>query len=426
MTEKINEQPLPALRRELEAFPIEHEGKPMFLLRDLEGLDSKQIALSAGGMMLASLLDGKRGPAEIRALFAQYSGSMLSEPEIRGMVEDLRKAGVLETAESERKRRDILEAFLGAPTRKAAHAGTGYPTERLELSAMLGKYSREAKGPGKEFQSEASGPAPLGLIAPHIDFSRGGPAYAWAYQALSEGAPPDFIVAIGVAHMSPNSPWILTKKPYETPFGSVSADEGLFRHAKDSLWYDPLADEWAHRTEHSLEFQAVWLKHLWKERAPAWLPILCSSFERFCPDRPPSTVPSIEEGLRKFGERLVRERRDGKRILILAGIDLAHVGPRFGGDQKLGPELFAKIEAEDRKSLDLALALKADEFYMSVVADGNWRRVCGLSALYTGLRLLDILRDGKPAPGTLLTYGQAPDPLGGVVSFASGIFTSAS
>ena len=414
-------RPEPCPLRQGTDFPIEHEGKKMFLLRDLEGLDSASIALSPGAMMLASLLDGKRGPAAVRAMFAQYTGTMLAETEIVKMVEDLAKAGMLETEETARKRQKVLDDFRAAPSRKAAHAGTVFPQAPLELSATLGKYFRDPKGPGKS-PGAGSSPAPLGLIAPHIDFQRGGPAYAWAYQALSESAPPDLIVGLGVAHMSPNSPWILTKKAYETPYGPVACDPGLFAHAKGSLWYDPLDDEWAHRTEHSLEFQAVWLKFLWKEKSPAWLPILCSSFERFCPDRPPSTVATIDEGLRKLGERLLREKRAGKRILILAGIDLAHVGPRFGDDKVLGPELFAQIEAEDRKSLDLAMALKADEFYLSVVEGGHWRKVCGLSALYTALRLMEILRDGEKTSGKLLAYGQAPDPQGGVVSFASGDF----
>ena len=101
------------------------------------------------------------------------------------------------------------------------------------------------------------------------------------------------------------------------------------------------------------------------------------------------------------------------------GVDLAHVGPRFGDEIDLNPALEKRIEDEDRKSLAHALKLEADPFYLSVVADGHWRKVCGLSATYTALRWLKLL--GAPE-GRLLTYGQAPDPSGGIVSFASLIF----
>ena len=99
-------------------------------------------------------------------------------------------------------------------------------------------------------------------------------------------------------------------------------------------------------------------------------------------------------------------------------------GPHFGDELEPGSELSGRVEAEDRASLAHALKLDADAFYLSVVKDGHWRKVCGLSALYTALRLIEAMR-GKNAPGAageLLSYGQASDPRGGIVSFASAVF----
>jgi AmmeMemoRadiSam system protein B len=261
-------------------------------------------------------------------------------------------------------------------------------------------------------------PCPLALFAPHIDFHRGGPAYAWAYQALSECAPPDVIVALGVAHMTPNSPWVLTHKDYETPYGPMALSDEIYRDVQSALWYDGPADQWAHRTEHSLEFQALWLKYLWRDKTPPWVPILCSSFDRFCPDRAPSTIATIEDGINKIGEKLKARQAAGQTIMILAGVDLSHVGPRFGDEEKLGPELEKKVEEADRVSLAHALKGDADAMYLSVVEGGHWRKWCGLSAVYTSLRLARIL-SGKTPESRLLTYGQAPDPMGGLVSFTS-------
>ena len=129
----------------------------------------------------------------------------------------------------------------------------------------------------------------------------------------------------------------------------------------------------------------------------------------------------MEDAIRKIGRKLSK-RGKTQKILILAGVDLAHAGPRFGDEMELGPEMEKKIKAEDRKSLEHAMSLDADRFYLSVVADGHWRKVCGLSALYTVLRWIKALSGDKAAMGELLTYGQAPDPLGGVVSFAGGVF----
>ena len=97
------------------------------------------------------------------------------------------------------------------------------------------------------------------------------------------------------------------------------------------------------------------------------------------------------------------------------------MGPRFGDEEKLGPELEKRVEAEDRKSLEFALKGDADSMYLSVVQGNHWRKWCGLSAIYTALRLAAILSPSK-CEGRLLTYGQAADPMGGLVSFTSAIY----
>ncbi len=400
--------------------PAEEDGKPVFVLRDLEEITDKPLALSGGGMMLASLLDGKRTVEQLCAEFQKAAGAEIPADVVLGLVNALDEAGYLETPAVADKRRKAAEFFRASPKRPAAFAGPSYPADSLLLAGHLGKFFTNEKGPGKEKSAEASKPAPLGLVAPHIDFTRGGPAYAWAYQALSERRPPDVVVALGVAHASPDSPWVFTHKSYETPFGPMEVDDELYERLSSRVWYEPRADEWVHKNEHSLEFQAVWLKYLWREKAPKWIPILVSTFERFSPEEAPSTIPTIEKAIKDLGEVLKAEIAKGKSVMILNGIDLAHVGPRFGDDLEITPELERTIETEDRKSLVDALALDADGFYRSVVADGHWRKVCGLSALYTGVRLIKAI--GAKEPGRLLSYGQAPDPAGGVVSFASAIF----
>lgn len=402
--------------------PAVEEGQPVFVLRDLEELTDKPLALSGGGMMLVSLLDGRRSAAQLRDLFLKNTGSVLELPVILELAAALDAAGYLETPAVAEKRARALAAFRGSGRRPAVFAGPSYPAEPLALAGELGRFFKAENGPGKDKAGDALGASPTGLVAPHIDFARGGPAYAWAYQALSERRPPDVIVALGVAHVSPDSPWTFTPKTYETPFGAMELDDSLYSDLSSKVWYEPRADEWVHKNEHSLEFQAVWLRYLWRDKTPPWVPILVSSFERFSPDESPSKIPTVEKALKDFSA-VVRAHQDkGRRVMVLCGVDLAHVGPRFGDEEDVTPELERKIEDEDRKSLVEAMALDADGFYRSVVEGDHWRRVCGLSSLYTGLRLIKDLGGASPPPGRLLTYGQAPDPAGGVVSFASALF----
>lgn len=412
--------PLPPLRPDLELMPAERKGKPVFLAR-FPGEDGKEsLALNESVVALASLFDGEKSAQDIASAIAKETGTIVPAARIADIAEQLAAARLLETPEVAEARRRDWQAFKNSLVRPMVCAAA-YPSQGLELASFMGKFFIDPKGPGKPLAGKpAPGPAPVGLVAPHIDLPRGGPCYAWSYQALSESPPPDLIVALGVAHASPDSPWVLTRKAYETPYGPMAVCDELYRAFQAELWYEGTADEWVHREEHSLEFQALWLKYLWKDAAPPWLPVLCSSLERFAEDRPPSSFEAVEKAIAGIGRRLA-EIAQNKRVLILAGVDLAHVGPHFGDDLKLGSELEKKVEGEDRKSLDLALSLKADDFYMSVVADGHWRKVCGLSALYVGTRLIAAVK--PDARGTLLSYGQAPDPRGGLVSFAGAIYT---
>ncbi|OGR48387.1 MAG: AmmeMemoRadiSam system protein B [Elusimicrobia bacterium GWC2_65_9] len=424
LSESGTNEPLAALRTRLEAVPAVEEGARVFVLRDLEELSDNPLALSAGGMLLVSLLDGRRTAAQVREIFKKSTGADIGLPLILELVSALDDAGYLETPAVAARRKTALDAFRASPRRPAVFAGPSYPAETLALGGVLDGYFKAEKGPGKGKAAKPTRAAPLGLIAPHIDFARGGPAYAWAYHALSERAPPDVIIALGVAHVSPDAPWTFTPKRYETPLGAMEVDAELYDDLTAKVWYDPRADEWVHKNEHSLEFQAAWLRHLWGDRTPPWVPILVSSFERFSPDEAPSQIPTLEKALQDFEEVVRAHARKGRRVMVLAGIDLAHVGARFGDKFEVTPALEMKVEAADRESLVDAMALDADGFYRSIVGGGHWRKVCGLSALYTGLRLIRSL-EGSQA-GRLLTYGQAPDPAGGLVSFASAVFDAKS
>ena len=329
--------PLPPLRGDLDIAPFEHEGRSLFLVRDAEAQGDEALGLSPGGLAVAALFDGRRAAAEVAAELSKQSGADIPAEDVLRVAEQLRAAGLLDTEDARARRRARLEAFLRAPTRPAVFQGRGgYPEKPRELTAFLDRFFADPKGPGRPLPARPTRAGAWGLVAPHIDFHRGGPAYAWSYAALADSPPPDVVVALGVAHMSPDSPWVMTRKPYETPFGPAAVDEGLYDEIAQTLWYDPRADEWVHRREHSLEFQAVWLRRLWGDKTPPWVPILCSTFERFSPDRAPSATPTVEEALRKVGA-LLAARAKTQRVLILAGIDLAHVGPRFGDDIELTP-----------------------------------------------------------------------------------------
>jgi AmmeMemoRadiSam system protein B len=105
----------------------------------------------------------------------------------------------------------------------------------------------------------------------------------------------------------------------------------------------------------------------------------------------------------------------GRRVALVAGADLAHVGPRFGDAERVTPAGLAELGREDRAMLEAVTAGDAEGFFESVARDGDRRRICGFSPIYALLRALGS------GTGTLRRYGQWPDP-DAVVTFASVVF----
>jgi predicted class III extradiol MEMO1 family dioxygenase len=81
----------------------------------------------------------------------------------------------------------------------------------------------------------------------------------------------------------------------------------------------------------------------------------------------------------------------------------------------VSPAGLTALDRDDRQMLAAVEAADATAFCESARQDGDRRRICGHSPIYTLLRMLDGTR------GTLRRYGQWPDPQG-VVSFASVVF----
>jgi AmmeMemoRadiSam system protein B len=105
-----------------------------------------------------------------------------------------------------------------------------------------------------------------------------------------------------------------------------------------------------------------------------------------------------------------------RKVCVIAGVDLAHVGPRFGDALANTPAVLERVAREDGKMLEPVIAADPAAFFESVAADGDSRRICGLSPIYAFLRALPGAR------GELLRYSQWPDQQG-AVSFCAAAFS---
>ncbi|MBI2524767.1 MAG: AmmeMemoRadiSam system protein B [Candidatus Rokubacteria bacterium] len=330
-------------------------------------------------------------------------------------------AGFLDSPRFAERRRRIEEGFRLSPVRPPAHAGAAYAGEPGTLQEQIRSFFTHADGPGTPGPVSlgldgAAGGAPgiRGLIAPHIDFHRGGPTYAWAYRELAH-SDADLFVILGTCHAGMADPFAATGKAYETPLGRAAADGDFLDALGRRYGHDLLASEGAHRVEHSVEFQVVMLQHLLGERRPFTIVPLLASFlhEAVWRASAPESDARVPRFLEALGETLAVS---GRRVCLVAGVDLAHVGPRFGDPELNTDEFLRHVEAQDRAMLATVTAGDAGAFFEEVARDGDARRICGLSPIYAFLRALPGAR------GRLLRYSQWPDPEG-AVSFCAAAFS---
>jgi AmmeMemoRadiSam system protein B len=392
---------LPRLRT-LEVLHVPEEQGVSYVLRDPEGYTDDELILSEPALFVAAHCDGDHDRGQLREAFEERYGKPPKPEEVQMLLDRLERAGMLETQAFEERRRSSHEAFLRAPSRPAAHAGTSYPADPEEARrAVRGFEERAAK---LEEPGERPSGTLRGVVAPHIDLRVGGPCTALAYRLLSEAPAVDTVVVLGTSHACSRPAWIVLDKPFETPLGPVPVDEEACRRLGGA---DPAApdDLYFHRREHSVEFQVLFLAAL-RERGRdiRMVPILCGSL------RDPASPTADGTGFLAALRELLGER--GERAVVVAGADLAHVGPRFGDPGVLNPEGLNYLEKEDRETLARVTAGDPAGFYASVMADGDPRRICGLSPVYGLLSVLDGVS------GKVLRYEQANDDTG-TVTYAS-------
>lgn len=402
----------PLLKQGVEILPAEHEGNKIIILKDNEGITNKTLVMPIESLAILQFFNGSNTIKDIQSTILKMTGELISEADIINFVKQLDEANFLENEKLAELRKKIYEDFKKETIRKSIHKGLSYPQNLLELTSFLSKFLRKDETilPSKNA---------LGLIVPHIDIIRGGRVYASGYGELLNSFKPDIIIAFGTSHKGGNSPLILTKKDYETPYGNIETDKELFEKFREILWYEPDDEEFLHKDEHSLEFQALWLKYIWRENTPKWLPILVSNFERFASDITPSQIDTVEAMFRNI-ENLLKEISKNKKIMIIAGVDLSHVGPRFGDDIEINPLIKSAIETKDKEKIDYILNLDYDGFYKAVISNENETNICSVSPLYAAMRSIKAI--SPQSKGKLLDYAQADDPFGGFVSFASIIF----
>ena len=281
---------------------------------------------------------------------------------------------------------------------------------------MIDGFYRHEKGPGTTPVFGAGEPV-RGLVAPHIDVSSGGPAFAWAYHALAQSNPPDRFVILGTGHQGADNLFALTMKDFETPLGVATTDRTFVDRLASEAPVDYFKDELLHRTEHVIEFQVLFLQHLYggSARFPI-VPILCSFDPEFFFR---SEFNRQTEIFRDFVSRLNRTIAESPgRTCVIASVDLDHIGPRYGDNVHPGQTEINRSLDADRELLAL-LSNGDDERFLHTVRRLNPRhKICGFSPLYTMIKAMHL------GTGRLLSLDYTTvDNQNSFVTFAAMVFS---
>jgi len=401
--------------RPVEALPVRMNGQDMVCLRDPQGLAERPIFLNRFLVFVVSRMDGTNSLRDIQADIVRTTGEIFPMEDLEEIVRQLDEQRYLDSPAFQDFYLSLRQEFRNAAARPTHHAGKAYEASADALTRQLEGFFTHAEGPGLNWHLDPARPL-RGLIAPHIDFHRGGPTYAHAYRALGEHPDVDCFILFGTCHHPMQQRFALTAKDFETPLGPAVADREFIGLLASKLKEDYFLDEFAHRGEHSIEFQAVCLRYTCAAaRGFKIVPILVGSFQDICEQsRAPSEVPEVREMVQAVRETMAQRPA---HYCILAGADLAHVGRQFGDPSGPTEASLREVEREDRNFLELVVSGDAEGMFRSIAVDNDRRRVCGYPAIYMTLNCLE-----NPS-GKLLQYRQWADlESGAAITFASVAF----
>jgi AmmeMemoRadiSam system protein B len=409
--------PLPCLRADLDIMPSPLRERPGLIIRDPFRYSEVTLLIPPVLARCLACFDGEQDEGDLSATLARLSGQVSVREPARRLIASLHDAGFLDDDRFAELRGEREREFAARGERASAHAGSGYPAESAALTDVLDGYFNGAAGTaGKGKRRPKSSNGLLGIAAPHVSPEGGSASYAAAYRALPKAtnAGDDRIfVVLGTSHYGEPDRFGLTRKPFATPFGVAPTETSLVDELCAAAGGAVALEDYCHAVEHSIEFQVVFLQHLYGPRIRI-LPVLCGAFATGAESgKLPEASDRVARFLGTLGELAARP---GRKLCFVLGVDFAHVGRRYGDGHAAtayeGP--LAEVAERDDARVERIAAGDAEGFWNVVLERGEddlkW---CGSSPLYTFLRAVPQAR------GRRLAYEQWNIDDASVVSFGA-------
>ena len=375
------EKKIPCLRKDIDIIPTKYQGENVFLVKDLLGLIPQPVLLRGEALQIIGLIDGRRSIRDIQLeLMRLHGGVFIGSEDVKGMISQLDKAFLLDSHDYRQGKNKIIEDYTRRSVREASLAGKTYPEEPDRLSP----YIQSILDLSEEDPDILEGRQVSALVAPHIDLEVGKKIYASAYRVL-KGLSPEKILLLGTGHNLSESYFSLTKKDFITPLGRIKTDKDRVERLKKTCPPGVIAPhDIDHKNEHSLEFQILFLQHIFGNDFKL-LPVLCGSFHRVLPRFSETReIPGMSDFISSL--RLFLGEKDDTS-LIVAGVDFSHIGPKFG-HREPATSLLLEAKEHDRSLLDALCRGDGITFWSEVRKQNNRYNVCGFSTLALLLELV--------------------------------------
>lgn len=203
----------------------------------------------------------------------------------------------------------------------------------------------------------------IGGVVPHAGWAYSGPVAARVIQAIAARPHPQAVVIFGAIHvLHGNIPAIFPSGAWETPLGLARIDDRLSDRLMGQTGLLE-SNPHAHENEHSIEVEVPFLQYM----LPDSLIV-------------PIMVP-VNDKAAALGRAMGRTCKNyGVQATFLCSTDLTHYGPSFGFTPRgIGHEALRwSKEVNDRRMIELMLAMRADDAVKEAVTNRN---ACGGGAI---------------------------------------------
>ncbi|MGC9323773.1 MAG: AmmeMemoRadiSam system protein B [Desulfomonilia bacterium] len=399
----------PKLRSDIQVIPVMVDGQQMISFIDPLKL-SQGLAMDRSAVFVLQLLDGTHDLLEIQVEMIRRSGGQLIPlSDIEAFIKGLDEALLLESDTFHARKNSIREAFLCRPDRDPYLAGKSYDQEPRALKRFIQDTEAELP-PCEDEQAQQVD----GIIAPHIDINVAKKAYVDLYRRV-KGMHFDRVIIFGINHQGGDGLYSISTKHYQTPFGTLETDVEFVSQLKARGTHGTFTpDDFDHMSEHSIEFQAIFLHHYLGHEFRI-VPILCGGIHEFILGNRDMLRDDRFVSFREALSDLIQ--KGDLKTLLVAGVDFSHVGLKFGHSVPAS-QLVSRALKDDETLISCLRTCDAKGIFSHASTTRDQFNVCGLPAMILFSSLL------QGCSGRLLmheTYDEQATQ--SMVTYASMMFT---